>query len=141
MGCIDPAPRYLEPGATYRVGIPLAVVHVTRVVAFDPPRATGMLPRHAMLLGVLLAGQAGDPEHEDQGCSIDPDDDIPTDIELLFRPYAFLRLGDEVTDSDGQSWHFDGPWGWEHLGDGDGEAARWVWLANATPPGHKPVGH
>ena len=168
----DPAPQPLEPGSVCRVGIPLTVVHITEVVEFDPPQVDGLLPRHALLLDVLLAGQTEDLLDEDQGCTIDPDDDIPTDINLLFRPYDFLRLGDEVTDSMGRSWRFDGPWLWKLPGSEaatpvwpleltsrlegldavdisavrdatatrshSAEAARWSWLANATPPGPKP---
>lgn len=114
----DPAPQHLKPGSTCRVGIPLTVVHVTGVAVFDPPQADGMLPRHAMLLEVLLAGRSEDPADDDQGCTIDPDDDIPTDINLLFRPYDFLRLGDEVLDGLGRSWRFDDPWRWQPPGGG-----------------------
>jgi hypothetical protein len=78
-----------------------------------------------MLLAVLLAGQSEDPEHEDQGCSIDPDDDIPTSIDLLLRPYDFLHLGDEVTDRNGHSWRFHGPWHWTQLDDGDATTPTW----------------
>lgn len=28
------------------------------------------------------------------------------------RPYAVLRLGDEVADTVGRAWRFDGPWNW-----------------------------
>ncbi|WP_326815971.1 hypothetical protein [Streptomyces sp. NBC_01763] len=121
----DPAPQHLRPGAVCRVGIPLTVVHVTDVVVCDPPRATGILPRPTLLLGVLLAGQTEVPEHEDQGCTLDPDDDVPTSIDLLFRPYDFLHLGDEVIDTNDCSWRFRGPWHWERLADGTAAMPAW----------------
>lgn len=121
----EPAPRHLKVGAPCRVGIPLTVVHVIDVVRFDPPQENGMLPRPSLLLGVLPAGQTEDPDDEDQGCSLDPDDDIPIDIELLFRPYAFLEYDDQLTDRQGCSWRFDGPWRWQCEDQGAGPAPKW----------------
>ncbi|MEV5944566.1 hypothetical protein [Streptomyces sp. NPDC051994] len=59
-----------------------------------------------------------DPSLEDQGYPIDPAGGEPIRIELLFRPYAFLELGDEVADRNGRAWRFDAPWDWHPL---DGE--------------------
>jgi len=38
--------------------------------------------------------------------------EISLDIELLFRPYALLELGDQLTGQGGRSWRFEGPWRW-----------------------------
>ena len=65
------------------------------------------------------------PDQEDQGCSLDPDDDIPLDIELLFRPYAFLQHDDQLTDRQGRSWRFEGPWRWHWEDEGAGPAPEW----------------
>ena len=100
-------------------------MHVIDVVGFDPPQKNGMLPRPTLLLGILPSGQAEDLEHEDQACSLDPDDDIPIDIELLFRPYAFLEYGDQLTDAEERSWRFDGPWRWRSEDKGAGWSPAW----------------
>lgn len=121
----EPAPRHLKVGMVCRVGIPLTVVHVIGIAAFDPPQKNGTLPRPSLLLGVLPAGQTEEPGYEDQGSSINPDDDIPIDIELLFRPYAFLEYDDQLTDREGRSWRFDGPWRWHCEDDGAAPAPEW----------------
>ncbi|MEU9213502.1 hypothetical protein AB0D27_37765 [Streptomyces sp. NPDC048415] len=54
------------------------------------------------------------------GYDIHPDDGIPFTFDLLFRPFAFLRPGDEVADAAGRAWRFDGPWDWHAF---DGAAA------------------
>ncbi|MFD8645916.1 hypothetical protein ACFV14_37045 [Streptomyces zaomyceticus] len=107
-----PAETDLKAGDTCLVGIPPTVVHVASVHEFDPPLVTGMLPRPACYLEVLRQGEAHDPELEDQGCALDPVGGEPIRIELLFRPYAFLEVGDEIVDHDGRAWRFDGPWDW-----------------------------
>ncbi|MDK0524439.1 hypothetical protein [Streptomyces sp. ML-6] len=114
-----PAETELKPDDTCRVGIPPTVVHVLSVCHFDPPRVTGMLPRPATYLEVLRQGETHDPEFEDQGYAFDPAGDEPIRFELLFRPYAFLEPGDEVTDRNGRAWRFDAAWEW-HAFDGAG---------------------
>ena len=71
------------------------------------------------------AGQTEDPDHEDQGCSLDPDDEIPIDIELLFRPYAFPQYHDQLTDREGRPWRFGGPWRWHCQDEGAGREPQW----------------
>ncbi|MEW1639507.1 hypothetical protein AB0469_36305 [Streptomyces sp. NPDC093801] len=61
-----------------------------------------------------------DGSHLDgSGYGIHPGDGIPFTFDLLMRPYAFLRAGDEVADA-GRAWRFDGPWDWTAF---DGEPA------------------
>ena len=121
----EQAPKQLKAGQTCRVGIPLTVVHVIDMAAYDPPDENGILPRPSLLLVLLPAGQTEEPDHDDQGCSFDPDDDIPTVIELLYRPYAFLQYDDRLTDRNGRCWRFKGPWRW-HCDDEDaGSAPEW----------------
>ncbi|MFI7081611.1 hypothetical protein ACIBO1_30375 [Micromonospora sp. NPDC049903] len=73
---------------------------------------TGRLPRPRTHVVVLREGQSYDPTCDEQGYEIDPDDDIPIRLDLVFRPYPFLDIGDELADSDGRAWRFDGPWDW-----------------------------
>lgn len=108
----DPPPENLSPGVPCRVGIPPTIVHVIEIGRFDPPMETGRLPRPQTLIVVLRAGTSFDPEREDQGYDLDPDDDIPLSVEHVHRPYDFLELGDEIADADGRAWHFQGPWDW-----------------------------
>ncbi|QIQ04350.1 hypothetical protein [Streptomyces liangshanensis] len=108
----EPAETALKPGDTCRVGIPPTVVHVHAIHHFDPPLVTGMLPRPASYVEVLLRGETHNPEFEDQGYTIDPAGDEPIRARLLLRPYAFLEPGDEVADQDGRAWRFDAAWDW-----------------------------
>ncbi|MFF9571855.1 hypothetical protein [Streptomyces sp. NPDC014685] len=108
----DPAPHLLTTGDTCRVGIPPTLVHVIDVAHYDPPQETGRLPRPSRLMVVLPAGRSYDSRLEEQGESFDPDDDIPVSFAPVLRPYAFLEPGDEVADSTGRAWRFDGPWDW-----------------------------
>ncbi|WP_433615933.1 hypothetical protein ACQP2P_13180 [Dactylosporangium sp. CA-139114] len=120
----EPSAGVLVAGQRCGVGIPPTVVHVIDVVSFDPPLETGMLPRPRRLLNLLHKGVSVDLDSDDQGCSIDPDGDIPLSIELFFRPYAFLNLGDDLVDAAGRAWRFDGPWIW-HPYDGLGGVPAW----------------
>ena len=108
----EPAEASLKAGDTCRVGFGPTVVHVLAVHHFDPPLVTGILPRPASYLEVLRQGETHDPEFEDQGYALDPAGGEPIRIRLLFRPYAFLEPGDEVTDQDGRVWRFDAAWDW-----------------------------
>ncbi|WP_091664699.1 hypothetical protein [Micromonospora auratinigra] len=107
-----PPAEGLRPGEHCRVGIPPTLVHVMAVHRFDPPLETGRLPRPRTHVVVLPAGRSQDPMREEQGYEIDPDDDIPIRIELVFRPYAFLQSGDELVDRNERAWSFHGPWDW-----------------------------
>jgi hypothetical protein len=89
---------------------------------FEPPLETGRLPRPRTYVVVLREGQSQDPTLEEQGYEIDPDDDIPIRIDLVFRPYSFLHPGDELVDQNERAWSFNGPWDWNAF-DG-GEPAR-----------------
>jgi hypothetical protein len=51
------------------------------------------------------------------------DDGIALNLELVFRPYAFLEPGDDVADADGRAWRFDGPWTWTAYDGSDGVPA------------------
>ncbi|MEV6097969.1 hypothetical protein [Nocardia sp. NPDC051981] len=122
---IQPAAGELAAEADCRIGIPPTVVHVVAVRHFDPPRVTGWLPRPRREVVYLRAGQSVDPELDDQGAAFDPEDDIPRRVELRFRPYAFLEIGDEVADAGGRAWRFCGPWTWQPF---DGaEPGRPIW--------------
>jgi len=121
----DPPAYDLQSGDHCTVGIPEVVVHVIDVEVFDPPRKTGWLPRPFADVVVLRYGESVDPRIENQGTSIDLDDAMPTELKLLFRPYAFLEVGDDLASSDGRAWRFDGAWEWLAY-DGSGvEAPSW----------------
>ncbi|MEU2586997.1 hypothetical protein ABZ612_29425 [Streptomyces avermitilis] len=57
-------------------------------------------------------GQSLDPELEDQGCVVYPVGHEPMEWELLFRPCAFLEIGDEVVDARSATWRFELPRSW-----------------------------
>lgn len=122
---IQPPRASLQAGGTCRVGIPPTTVHVIQVEHFDPPRETGWLPRPKTSLILLRAGHSEDPALEDQGFSIDPDDEIPYDLRLLFRPYAFLELDDEVADANHRAWRFDDPWRWRPFDEDHSREPLW----------------
>ncbi|MBO2460943.1 hypothetical protein [Actinomadura violacea] len=113
----------LAAGDRCRVGIRPAIVHVMSVDHFDPPLETGRLPRSRRNLVLLRHGESEDPDAEYQGYCIDPDDDQPITAELLFRPYAFLCLDDELADSAGRAWRFIAPWNWTPFDGGTGTPA------------------
>lgn len=120
----DPAPEHLKPGDVCRVGVPPTVVHVTAVEHFDPPLETGRLPRPRLSVAVLPRGLSyrevpAESHVNGTGYEINPGDGTPFTFDLLFRPYAFLQPGDEVADTAGRAWRFDGPWNWYAF---DGEA-------------------
>ncbi|MET9452817.1 hypothetical protein [Streptomyces cinerochromogenes] len=121
----DPPPEQLKAGDVCRVGVPLTVVHVTAVDHHDPPLETAWLPRPPQTVTVLRRGlsyrEYPDESHLDgPGYTIHPGDGVPFTFELLMRPYASLRVGDEVADAVGRAWRFDGPWDWAAF---DGEPA------------------
>ncbi|MFF5079974.1 hypothetical protein ACFY36_23220 [Actinoplanes sp. NPDC000266] len=120
----EPDAGRLDAGAQCRVGISPTLVHVIEVQHFDPPLETGWLPRPRREIVVLLHGVAEDPEILDQGYGFDPDDGIPLNIRLVFRPYAFLEPGDDVADAAGRAWRFDSPRDW-HPYDGRGGTPAW----------------
>ncbi|XVU24573.1 hypothetical protein ACQPZJ_46385 [Actinoplanes sp. CA-054009] len=120
----EPDTDQLDAGTQCRVGIPPTVVHVIEVQHFDPPLETGRLPRPQRELLVLRQGVAEDPEAPEQGYGFDPDDGIPRDIRLVFRPYAFLEPGDDVADAAGRAWRFDSPRDWRSY---DGRGGTPVW--------------
>ncbi|MBL7255887.1 hypothetical protein [Paractinoplanes lichenicola] len=108
----EPAAEMLLEGSLCRVGIEPTVVHVIEVQSFDPPLVTGRLPRPRREIVVLRRGVSEIADAVEQGTGLDPDDDIPMAVKLLFRPYAFLNLGADVADHHGRAWRFDGPWQW-----------------------------
>ncbi|MCO5996959.1 hypothetical protein [Actinoallomurus rhizosphaericola] len=125
----EPAAQRLVVGATCRVGIPPTTVHVVSVEHYDPPLETGRLPRPRRHVAVLRAGRSYDAELDEldveQGYEIDPDDDMPIALDLLFRPYAFLAGGDEVADAAGRAWRFDAPWDWHPFDGADAREPVW----------------
>ncbi|WP_230329408.1 hypothetical protein [Nocardia aurantiaca] len=125
---IQPAAGELAPDAVCRIGIPPTVVHVIAVRNLDPPRVTGWLPRPRREVVCLRAGQSLDAALADQGSAFDPEDDIPRRVELLFRPYAFLEIGDEVADSGGRAWRFRGAWDWQPFDGAEPAAPTWPLL-------------
>ncbi|MGW3267907.1 hypothetical protein [Streptomyces sp. NPDC001056] len=138
----DPPPEQLKAGDVCRVGVPPTVVHVTAVDHHDPPLETGWLPRPGLTVAVLRRGlsyrEFPDGSHLDgTGYGIHPGDGTPFTFELLMRPYAFLRPGDEVADAAGRAWRFDGPWDWwafDGAGPGAGPAWPLVLLTRAGAP-------
>ncbi|MGW7424878.1 hypothetical protein ACWGJB_33420 [Streptomyces sp. NPDC054813] len=130
-----PPPDHLTPGAPCQVGIPPTLVHVIAVDRFDPPLETGRLPRPHRHVVVLRTGHSHDPEREEQGHEIDPDDDIPITLDLVFRPYACLTPGDEVADAAGRAWSFDTPWDWHPFDGATPDEPRWP-LTLLTRDGH-----
>ncbi|GAA3156197.1 hypothetical protein GCM10010521_50270 [Streptomyces rameus] len=138
----DPPPERLKAGDACRVGVPPTVVHVTAVDHHDPPLETAWLPRPTLTVTVLRRGLSyrdfPDGSHLDgSGYTIHPGDGIPFTFELLMRPYASLRVGDEVADAVGRAWRFDGPWDWTAFdGESAGTAPEWplVLLTRAGAP-------
>ncbi|MEU8927795.1 hypothetical protein AB0D10_43990 [Kitasatospora sp. NPDC048545] len=120
-----PAEDTLKAGDRCLVGIPATVVHVLAVHHFDPPLETGWLPRPATYLDVLRQGESYDARLEEQGYEIDPVGGVPFQLELLFRPFAFLETGDEVVDRDGRAWKFDAPWCWNAFDGGQPSTPSW----------------
>ncbi|MET8753968.1 hypothetical protein ABZW32_28295 [Streptomyces sp. NPDC004667] len=125
-------PGQLRAGDTCRVGVPPTVVHVTAVDHHaPPPPETGWLPRPRLTVSVLRRGlsyrEFPEESHLDgTGYPIHPGDGIPFTFELLMRPYAWLRAGDEVADAAGRAWRFDGPWDWAAFDGGPADAGpRW----------------
>lgn len=113
----DPLPEQLKAGDICRVGIPPTVVHVTAVDHHDPPRETGWLPRPHLTVTVLRHGlsyrEFPDGSHlNGEGYGLHPGDGTPFAFELLMRPYAALHPGDEIADTGGRAWRFEGPWDW-----------------------------
>jgi hypothetical protein len=130
----EPSADRLQAGAACRVGIPPTVVHVIEVQIFDPPLETGRLPRPHREIVVLRRGISADVNAIEQGNGVNPDDDIPMKISRVFRPYAFLRLGDDVADSRGRAWRFGGPWNW-HAYDEQGGTPTWPLTSLAAGDG------
>lgn len=50
---------------------------------------------------------------------------MPVRLALVFRPYSFLEIGDEVADREGRAWLFGGPWDWSPFGSSPGLAPAW----------------
>ncbi|MEU9157285.1 hypothetical protein AB0D59_43775 [Streptomyces sp. NPDC048417] len=80
-------------------------------------------------------GLEGERDTYAQGFELDPDDDIPITLDLVFRRYACLTPGDEVADAAGRAWRFDTPWDWR-LFDGatPDEPRRPLALLTRRPP-------
>ncbi|MFE9850030.1 hypothetical protein ACFYPN_14630 [Streptomyces sp. NPDC005576] len=138
----EPPPHRLRAGDLCRVGVPPTLVHVTSVDRHDPPLETGWLSRPTLTVTVLRQGvsyrEYPDGSHLDGfGYALHPGDGTPFTFELLMRPYAFLRAGDEVADAAGRAWLFRGPWDW-HAFDGGppGPGPAWplVLLTRSTLP-------
>ncbi|MFE4171482.1 hypothetical protein ACFRR7_05400 [Streptomyces sp. NPDC056909] len=138
----DPPPEQLKAGDSCRVGVPPTVVHVTAVDHHDPPLETGWLPRPHRTVSVLRRGLSyrdfPDGSHLDgTGYTLHPGEGIPFTFELLMRPYAALRPGDEVADAVGRAWRFEGPWDWTAFdGAPTGAGPEWplVLLTRAGTP-------
>ncbi|WP_143234397.1 hypothetical protein [Paractinoplanes atraurantiacus] len=108
------------------------------VQRFDPPLETGRLPRPSLEIVVLRRGVTEDPEIFEQGYGFNPDDDIPREIKLVFRPYAFLEPGEDVADAAGRAWRFDSLWDW-HAYDGRDGAPAWPLIRLADDGGAVPA--
>ncbi|MEO3974951.1 hypothetical protein [Streptomyces sp. CAU 1734] len=127
----DPPPERLRAGDVCRVGVPPTVVHVTAVDHHDPPLETVWLPHPHLTVTVLRRGLSSCefPDERDldgAGYTLHPGDGIPFTFELLMRPYASLRPGDEVADAAGRAWRFDGPWDWSAFdGEPPGTGPEW----------------
>ncbi|MGW1540114.1 hypothetical protein ACWCPM_07580 [Streptomyces sp. NPDC002309] len=138
----DPPPDQLKAGDRCRVGVPPTVVHVTAVEDHDPPLETVWLPHPTRSVTVLRQGlsyrEFPDGSHLDgSGYTVHPGDGIPFTFDLLMRPYACLRVGDEVADAVGRAWTFDGPWDWTPFdGEPAGPGPEWplVLLTRAGTP-------
>ncbi|MDX3054590.1 hypothetical protein PV394_05480 [Streptomyces sp. NE06-03E] len=93
---------------------------MTAVDHHDPPLETVWLPRPTRTVSVLRRGLSSrefpDGSHLDgSGYTIHPGDGIPFSCELLMRPYASLRVGDEVADAGGRAWQFNRAVGLDRL--------------------------
>ncbi|MGV9291538.1 hypothetical protein [Streptomyces sp. NPDC003719] len=138
----DPPPERLTAGDVCRVGVPPTTVHVTAVDHHDPPLETGWLPRPRLTVSMLRRGLScrefpGESHLDGTGYCLHPGDGIPFTFDLLLRPYACLRPGDEVADAVGRAWRFDGPWDWTAFdGEPAGAGPEWplVMLTRAGTP-------
>jgi len=110
--CLEPDAADLVAGDACWLGIPETTVHVLSIELFDPPEDQGWLPRPTRSLYVMRHGHTFDPQLEDQGCVLYPGGHEPMELKLRFRPYAFLEIGDEVVDAQGEAWRFGHPWSW-----------------------------
>jgi hypothetical protein len=119
----EPPVGDLVSGQICRVGLPPRIVHVLEVQEYDSPRVSGWLPRSSLELLVLTAGEAPDPLAGFQGASIEVDGGVPITYEMVFRPYAFLEIGDEVADADQRAWQFGGAFAWTAFDGGNGAPA------------------
>jgi hypothetical protein len=58
------------------------------------------------------------------------------ELELLFRPYAFLGIGDEVVDARGDARRFEHPWSWYSF---SGRTGMPTWPLTLLARGGQPV--
>lgn len=115
---------------------------MTAVDHHDPPLETVWLPHPAQTVSVLRRGLSSrdfpDGSHLDgSGYTLHPGDGIPFSYELLMRPYASLRVGDEFADTVGRAWRFGEPRNWTAFdGESVGAGPEWplVLLTRAGTP-------
>ncbi|MEU8248428.1 hypothetical protein [Nonomuraea sp. NPDC048916] len=118
-------PTSFVPGETRPLSIQGIVAYVARVEHFDQPLDVGWLPRPTVSSALLLQGNVPVPFAEDQGFSYNLPGDEFMNVELLFRPYAFLEEGDVILDARGLTWRFSRPWLWEMEGGSGNDAPEW----------------
>ncbi|PZT77535.1 MULTISPECIES: hypothetical protein [unclassified Streptomyces] len=115
----------IRPQGVCEVAIPDVVAYVAAIDEFPEPLDVGWLPRPSVYLTLVSHGVRVPPHAEEVGFTLDPDGAEPIEAEMIHRPYAFLRDGDEVVDHAGRAWTFSAPWRWTSFDQGPGNAPEW----------------
>ncbi|MGW4164700.1 hypothetical protein [Streptomyces sp. NPDC004788] len=123
--CVVSPAEAIAPQDVCEVGIPRTAAYVVDVEEFPEPLDVGWLPRPRVYVSLVAHGVGISPSAEEIGFTLDPEGAEPVQSELIHRPYAFLRDGDEVADSEGRMWTFSAPWNWEAFDNGPGAAPVW----------------
>ncbi len=111
----DPSLEVLQTGDRCRVGIPPTIVHVPQVFSWWFPHKWSADPPASLAVHVLPCGVPHDVGRDDLIDSLRPYEREPIRVELLFRPYPYLRDLDVVADQQGRRWAFCAPWWWVEL--------------------------
>jgi hypothetical protein len=107
-------------GDTAHVYVPETDVYIVEI-ARNPYRASGK---------GWVAWRTRQPptwEFSEYGMYFDPSSEWNLDGKLLYRPFAMLHDGEQVTDSDGRHWTFHAPFWFTDADDEDGQRGSPAW--------------